>query len=237
MKPETRLVPISQVTPNPWNPNVQSPEVYDAQLASIKRFGFAAPIVVRRLGPSRFEIIDGEHRYRAAMELGIENVPVYDLGDVGEVKARQLTEVFIHLKGMPDAKREAALLKELEEIGSADLGDVLADLAAVVPQSADTLRALVDAADFDWDAFAASTAEVAPTDSAPVATPPKPEDGEIQPISASQEAEPGAPAVALTITGLTLEQRDRILEALDDAGQESQALALLAIAEFYLGRE
>lgn len=237
MKYDTLTIPITQVTPNPWNPNAQAPDVYAAQVESLRRYGFVAPIVVRETHAGTFEIIDGEHRYRAAQEIGIAEIPVYNLGNVDDVKARQLTEVFIHLKGMPDVQREAALLKELQEL-TPD-GDALADLAAVLPQTEDTLRSLVDAASFDWDSFAAQTPDPLPVRDDATATNTRPEErsrenGEPTALSAPDA---GDVMVALTITGLGIESRDRVLEAMEATGQETQALALLALADCYLGRE
>ena len=50
----------------------------DHARASIHRFGFVDPVTVRRLGTT-YQVIDGEHRWRIALELQLEAIPVFDV--------------------------------------------------------------------------------------------------------------------------------------------------------------
>jgi DNA modification methylase len=64
--------PISSIRPYENNPRINDPAV-DAVAASIKAFGFRQPIVVDEEGV----IIVGLTRYKAALKLGMETVPVH----------------------------------------------------------------------------------------------------------------------------------------------------------------
>ncbi|MFD3522766.1 ParB/RepB/Spo0J family partition protein [Streptomyces sp. NPDC058653] len=69
-------VPMDYITPNPRQPR----EVFDEDalaelVTSIKEVGLLQPIVVRQLGPERFELIMGERRWRACREAGLERIP------------------------------------------------------------------------------------------------------------------------------------------------------------------
>ncbi|WP_329034062.1 ParB/RepB/Spo0J family partition protein [Streptomyces sp. NBC_01725] len=69
-------VPMDYITPNPRQPR----EVFDEDalaelVTSIKEVGLLQPIVVRQLGPERFELIMGERRWRACREAGLEAIP------------------------------------------------------------------------------------------------------------------------------------------------------------------
>src|SRR5262245_618725 len=64
--------PISSIRPYANNPRINDPAV-DAVAASIKAFGFRQPIVVDEEGV----IIVGHTRYKAALKLGLETVPVH----------------------------------------------------------------------------------------------------------------------------------------------------------------
>jgi ParB family chromosome partitioning protein len=69
-------IPLDSITPNPRQPR----EVFDEDalaelVTSIKEVGLLQPIVVRQLGPERFELIMGERRWRACREAGLESVP------------------------------------------------------------------------------------------------------------------------------------------------------------------
>ncbi|WP_156727809.1 ParB/RepB/Spo0J family partition protein [Streptomyces apocyni] len=69
-------LPLDFITPNPRQPR----EVFDEDalaelITSIKEVGLLQPVVVRQLGPSRYELIMGERRWRACREAGLERIP------------------------------------------------------------------------------------------------------------------------------------------------------------------
>ncbi|MEW2161652.1 ParB/RepB/Spo0J family partition protein [Streptomyces sp. NPDC007084] len=69
-------LPLDFITPNPRQPR----EVFDEDalaelVTSIKEVGLLQPVVVRQVGPSRFELIMGERRFRACREAGLEAIP------------------------------------------------------------------------------------------------------------------------------------------------------------------
>ena len=64
--------PIDSIRPYENNPRVNDPAV-DAVAASIRQFGFRQPIVVDEDGV----IIVGHTRYKAALKLGWQEVPVH----------------------------------------------------------------------------------------------------------------------------------------------------------------
>ncbi|MFB7954788.1 ParB/RepB/Spo0J family partition protein [Streptomyces sp. NPDC056045] len=69
-------VPLDSITPNPRQPR----EVFDEDalaelVTSIKEVGLLQPVVVRKVGPERFELIMGERRWRACREAGLERIP------------------------------------------------------------------------------------------------------------------------------------------------------------------
>ncbi len=69
-------LPLDSITPNPRQPR----EVFDddalAELVtSIREVGLLQPIVVRQVGPARYELIMGERRWRASREAGLEAIP------------------------------------------------------------------------------------------------------------------------------------------------------------------
>src|SRR5215468_7665980 len=70
MKIELRKV--SEIKPYPGNPRVNDAAV-DAVAASIREFGFRQPIVV----DTEDVIVVGHTRYKAALKLGLERVPVH----------------------------------------------------------------------------------------------------------------------------------------------------------------
>lgn len=70
-------IPIGQIHPNPHQPRAEFDEASLLELTnSIGRDGILQPIVARRAGPERYEIIAGERRWRAAKAAGLPEVPV-----------------------------------------------------------------------------------------------------------------------------------------------------------------
>ena len=70
-------LPVSAIAPSPYQPR----QVFDAValeelVASIKSQGVITPLVCRRTGTERYELIAGERRLRAATEAGLSEVPV-----------------------------------------------------------------------------------------------------------------------------------------------------------------
>ncbi|CAM5474210.1 chromosome partitioning protein ParB [Streptomyces pilosus] len=69
-------IPLDAITPNPRQPR----EVFDEDalselITSIKEVGLLQPVVVRQVGPGRYELIMGERRWRACHEAGLEAIP------------------------------------------------------------------------------------------------------------------------------------------------------------------
>ena len=109
-------VDINKIFPNVWNPNEQSTFVYEKERNSIRTHGFIDPILVREIAEG-YEIIDGEHRWRAAKEEMMTEVPCNNLGAVTDSVAKQLTIIMNETRG--EARRDK-------------LSDLLADLAQSV---------------------------------------------------------------------------------------------------------
>jgi ParB-like chromosome segregation protein Spo0J len=69
---QVELRPITTIRPYENNPRVNDQAV-DAVAASIREFGFRQPIVIDEAGV----IVVGHTRYKAALKLGLETVPVH----------------------------------------------------------------------------------------------------------------------------------------------------------------
>ena len=72
--PIGRLIPIDQIDPNPHQPRQVMGDLSEL-IASIGEKGILEPLVVRPYG-GRFQIVAGERRYQAAIQVGLQNLPV-----------------------------------------------------------------------------------------------------------------------------------------------------------------
>ena len=79
--PIGQSIPIEDIDPNPNQPR-QSVGDLSEMIASVREKGVLEPILVRRK-ESRFQIVAGERRYRAAVEAGLPEIPcvIKDLSD------------------------------------------------------------------------------------------------------------------------------------------------------------
>lgn len=121
--------------------------MFRKELASIEKFGFVDPVTVRHLGEDLYEIIDGEHRWRAAQELGLAEIPVFDVGPIDDAKAKQLTIVLNETRGQSDEQKLGDLLKDLLS------SETTASLMETLPFSQEKFDELTRKPDFDWGSF------------------------------------------------------------------------------------
>lgn len=70
------MLPTNQLQPNPFQPRgkIKNDDIQEL-VTSIKTYGILEPLVIAQT-PAGFQIIAGERRWRAARELGLEEVPV-----------------------------------------------------------------------------------------------------------------------------------------------------------------
>lgn len=110
---EVLHVPVEKVHPNEHNPNRMTDKVMQAARESIERYGMIDPIVVRSKGRGRYEIIDGEHRHRACVDLGHTTVPLIVV-KANDSEAKKLTILLNDIKGRHDPDMLGSLLAELK---------------------------------------------------------------------------------------------------------------------------
>lgn len=86
---EIQSIATDEIRPNGINPNRMAPEQFAQLKREIQRIGsLPDPIYVRPV-EGGFEIVDGEHRWRAARKLGMTHVPCY-VQDVDDFELRRL---------------------------------------------------------------------------------------------------------------------------------------------------
>jgi len=84
-----RDVPTGSIEPNPNQPRVHFDEESLKDLAnSIKEIGILQPLLVREVGPGKYQLIAGERRWRAAQKAKLGEVPVVvrEIDQLGSVE-------------------------------------------------------------------------------------------------------------------------------------------------------
>lgn len=106
----------SQLRKNSWNTNKVSPENERKIRASLKRNGIFKPIIVRETKDGEYEILGGQHRWEQAIELGLETIPVFNLGEIDDNRAKEIGLADNARYGSDDTVELAELLKSLGDI-------------------------------------------------------------------------------------------------------------------------
>lgn len=109
-------VAVNAVKPNTYNPNRQNDHDYELLKQSMREDGFTAPIVVQE---GTNEIVDGEHRWRAARDIGITEIPVVFTNMTLE-QMRISTLRHNRAVGSEDPTLATDLLRDLRELGCLD---------------------------------------------------------------------------------------------------------------------
>jgi ParB family chromosome partitioning protein len=114
------LVPVDAVKPGPHQPRKTFHKLSLEELAStIEQDGITVPLIVRRTGPSSFELIAGERRWRAAQIAGLREVPVI-VRDLDDASARRQALIDnIQREDLCLADEVLAIAQYIKDLGSA----------------------------------------------------------------------------------------------------------------------
>ncbi|MGW4162536.1 ParB/RepB/Spo0J family partition protein [Streptomyces sp. NPDC004788] len=135
-------LPLDSITPNPRQPR----EVFDEDalaelITSIKEVGLLQPVVVRQIGPERYELIMGERRWRACREAGLERIPAIVRATEDEKLLLDALLENLHRAQLNPLEEAAAYDQLLKDFNCTH--DQLADrIGRSRPQVSNTLRLL-----------------------------------------------------------------------------------------------
>ncbi|NIN01287.1 MAG: ParB N-terminal domain-containing protein, partial [candidate division Zixibacteria bacterium] len=115
--PPAELVDVERLRVDGENPNRMSARQFKALKESVRRWGFIVPIITNR----DYLVADGEHRLRAAKDLGMKQVSVVRL-PVNDVDRRLLRQVMNKIRGEHDLFLDA---EEYYRIVSEDSRDLI----------------------------------------------------------------------------------------------------------------
>jgi ParB-like chromosome segregation protein Spo0J len=128
------------LAPNPWNSNSVGIEMQARLKASLVEFGFVKPIIGRALKDGTIQILGGEHRVAAAIELGMASIPVVILKDISDKRAKALGLADNGRYGEDDALKLSAIL-----------GDIGAEMLELLPFDEKDLAGIFSSSSIDLD--------------------------------------------------------------------------------------
>ena len=142
------IVSIEDVSPNGYNYNEMANPMLNRERTSMNRFGVFRTVLVRETpkGPTRFEIIDGEHRWKGLKAEGSTQIPVRNLGKISDEEARALTILLDEIRGENDFER-------LSELFASITGVSAEDISAILPYSKEEIATMIDASKFEFPEY------------------------------------------------------------------------------------
>ena len=138
LPPKPQTVRTDSLRANPHNPRLLfDEEPLQTLEGSIRKVGILVPLTVYQAAGSRkFTILDGQRRWICAKRLGLEEVPINEVGE--PTLAQNIVTMFqIHKlrkdwELMPTALKLKVLMEELEETSNGPLADLTGlDIAVV----------------------------------------------------------------------------------------------------------
>lgn len=109
---EVKIIETDSLKPNQYNPNEMSEKQFQYLIDDFKENGFVGqPIIVNE----KLEIIDGEHRWRAAKFLGFEKVPIVQFFPKDEEHQKMLTIGWNTKRGELNPTKLAQLIVDLNQ--------------------------------------------------------------------------------------------------------------------------
>lgn len=135
-------LPVTAIEPNSKQPrHVFDEEALDELKISIQEVGFLQPIVVRDLGDSRYELVMGERRWRAAQAIGRETIPAIVRETRDDAMLRDALLENIHRANLNPLEEAAAYQQLLEEFGATH-EELARRIGRSRPQISNTIRLL-----------------------------------------------------------------------------------------------
>jgi ParB family chromosome partitioning protein len=112
-KKDTRTLPVAFLQPGKYQPRKTFDDQPLADLAaSVKEKGVLSPILVRPIGPDRYEIVAGERRWRAAQIAKLHDVPVV-VRELADDQALEIAIIENVQRADLNAMEEGAAYQEL----------------------------------------------------------------------------------------------------------------------------
>lgn len=152
-----QLVDINRVLPNAYNYNEMSEKSLDRARQALREFGVVRAILVRQIAGGKFEIVDGEHRWKLLKAEGATQCPVRNLGEVSATEARALTVTMNEIRGQQDYIKMADLFASIKDYSTEAM-------ASMLPFAAEEITSMIEAASFDWSAYDFGPGETPPED-------------------------------------------------------------------------
>jgi ParB family transcriptional regulator, chromosome partitioning protein len=135
-------VAVTAITPNPRQPRrTFDEESLDELAESIKQVGLLQPVVVRAVGPGRYELVMGERRWRAAQRAGLTEIGAIVKQTQDDDLLRDALIENLHRQQLDPLEEAAAYQQLLDDFGATH-EELARKIGRSRPHISNTLRLL-----------------------------------------------------------------------------------------------
>jgi len=135
-------VAVTAITPNPRQPRRTFDEdALDELAESIKQVGLLQPVVVRAVGPGRYELVMGERRWRAAQRAGLTEIGAIVKQTQDDDLLRDALIENLHRQQLDPLEEAAAYQQLLDDFGATH-EELARKIGRSRPHISNTLRLL-----------------------------------------------------------------------------------------------
>lgn len=114
-----RHIPLGAIEVNPRQPRVSFADEALGELAdSIRAVGLLQPVVVREVGPQRYQLVMGERRWRASSAAGLTEIPAIVRSTSDDALLRDALLENLHREQLNPLEEAAAYRQLLEDFGA-----------------------------------------------------------------------------------------------------------------------
>ena len=144
-----KTIDVNEIRLNKYNPNVMEPELMTQLNERMKEEGILQPTLLRHIEPNgkiKYEVVDGEHRYLAAKNIGYEEIPAIVLD-------KKLPEAMISSINMNKLRGEFDTLRLAEVIHTLHKTYSIEELERKLGYTSEQVKGLENLLEYDFDSF------------------------------------------------------------------------------------
>ena len=143
-----QLIPLDKLVVAAWNYKQDDPVLEAKLMENMKRNGIIESCIVRELDTGFYEIVNGNHRYTAALKLESNGLFCYNLGpNVTVLEAQRIAIETNETRFQTEAIKLAERMKELVDAFGAE------QLAATMPYNQAEIENMAKLLDFNWSEY------------------------------------------------------------------------------------
>ena len=107
-------LPIKKLVKATWNYKEDDDILLEKLKNNLKRNGQVENIVVRLLDTGFYEVVNGNHRYQAMLDLGYNDIIAYNLGSISDTEAKRIAIELNETRFKTDDKKLGSIFTELK---------------------------------------------------------------------------------------------------------------------------